>query len=468
MLVKQEQLNACEVELEIQVDAEKVQSAVDDIYSELGKRVNIPGFRKGKAPRAILEQFLDRDEVKERAANRLIRGAYPEALDESKLEPYAPADVELVRMEVGEPMVFKAKVPLPPKVELGEYVGLEIERRVPEVKDEHVDAEINRMLERRAEYPLVTDRPVQEGDVLAVEITDETNPAQGPRRQVAEVGTNLADFDNGVVGMRTGEEKVIDITYPDDHGDEELRGKTVPLRVKILEINEKRLPELTDEWVKATFEPEPEEPQESTEADAPGETELEDEKLDTVEKLRARVRASMEKAALDVADEAVRESVVQKVVEGAEVCFPDVMLEEAVDSRVENLSENLKKRRVTLDNYLNYIGETMGDLRRRYAEESREALKTILVLREILHRENIEVKEEDINAEIEEMAAEQGVPVATMNAYLDRTDGRERLYNRVARKKVVDFLVHASNITNVSGEEAAAESKGRKAKKSKT
>lgn len=462
MLVKQEQLNACEVELEIQVEAEKVRSAVDDMYSELGKRVNIPGFRKGKAPRAILEQFLDSEEVKERAASRLIRGAYPEALDESKLEPYAPADVELVKMEVGEPMVFKAKVPLPPKVELGDYVGLEIERRVPEVTDEHIDAEITRMLDRQAEYPQITDRAVQEGDVLAVEIKDETKPDEEPRRQVAEVGKNLADFDKGVIGMQTDEEKVIDITYPDDFGDEELRGKTVPLRVKIIEINEKHVPELTDEWVKKTFAPEPEEPQESTEA------EPEAEKVDTVEKLRARIRASMEKAAVDVADEAVRGSVVQKVVERAEVCFPDVMVEESVDHRMEDLSESLKKRRVTLDSYLDYIGETMDGLRGRYAEESRETLKTILVLREVVNRENIEVKEEDLKAEIEAMAAEQGVPVATINAYLDRTDGRESLRNRVARKKVVDFLVHASNITNVSGQEAAGESKGRKVKRSRT
>lgn len=457
MLVKQEQLSPCEVELEIQVDADKVKSALDETYAELGKRVNIPGFRKGKAPRPVLEQFLDREEIKDRAADKLIRGAYPEALEESKIEPFAPADVELVKMEIGEPMVFKAKVPLAPKVELGDYVGLDIERKVPEVKDEDVDNEIQRMLDRQAQYDQITDRAVQEGDVILIEMSDSTKPEQEPQRQVAEVGKNLPDFDRGVVGMQIDEEKTIEITYAEDHEDEDLRGKTIPFLVKLTEINEKKVPELTDEWVKATFVREPEEG-----------AEPDPDPVDTVDKLKAKIREAMEKAAQDVANQSIRNQVVDKVVDNAEVCFPQVMVEEAVDDRLEGLLEDLKRRKVTLDDYLEYRKESIDDLRKRYAEESGEILKTSLVFREIMEKESIKVEDEDVNAEVESMAQEQGVPVATMNAYLDKTEGRSTLRNRAARKKVVEFLVHASNIKNVGGEEAAGESKIRKTRKPKS
>lgn len=444
MLVKQEPLNPCEIELEIEVEAEKVASAVDDAYVELGKKVNIPGFRKGKAPRVVLEQFLDKDRVHERAANKLMYGAYLEALEESELKPFAGADFELVKMEVGEPMVFKAKVPLAPKVELGEYVGLEIERPVPTVTDADVDEEIKRLLEHRATYTQVTDRPVREGDVVLVETKDESKPDQHPSREVAEIGKCLpAGFDQGVIGMQTGEEKVIEITYPEDYENEELRGKTVPLRVKIIEINEKHIPELTDEWVKETFAPRQEESNESV---------SDSDTIDTVEKLRSKVRAAMEAYFRNEADKSVREQIIRKVVDAAEVCFPSLMVEELVDYQLESLLEELEQRKVTLDEYLRYKKETLEELRERYAEEAREAIKIMLVLEEIARKENISVEDKDVDDYVRAMAEEREVPVATMNAYLEKTVGRDDLKHRITRKKVVDFLVHASNIKNVGGQ----------------
>lgn len=440
MLVKQEQVNACEVQLEIEIAADKVASTLDNTYTELGKVTNVPGFRKGKAPRAVLEQYLDSDKVKDRVANTLIKDAYSEALDETKLEPYAPADVELVKMEFGEPMVFKAKVPLPPKVELGDYVGLEVERKVPPVEDEQVDAEIARMLERHAQHTVISDRAVQEDDVVLVETRDDTKPDEEPRRNVVTVGKNLADFDKGVLGMQTDEEKVIEITYAEDDQDEELRGKTLPIRTKIIEINEKHLPELGDEWVKSTFTREPEEGSEP-DPDA----------VDTVDKLRAKVREALESAARDVAEDEVRNKIINQVVSNASINFPEVMVDEAVDERLESLLEGLKKRKATLEDYLEYTGESLDDLRKHYAEESRQVLATTLVFREIMEKEDIKVEDEDVSVAVAAMAEEQGVPVATMNAYLDKTDGRPGVRNRVLRKKIVDFLVHASNIRNVGG-----------------
>lgn len=450
MLVKQEQLNPCEVELEVEVAAEQVKSAIDSTYKELGKTANVPGFRKGKAPRIVLEQFLDTEAVKERAANKLIKGAYTEALEESKLDPFAPADVELVKFESGEPMVFKARVPLPPKVELGDYVGLEIERNVPPVTDEHVDAEINRILERAAEVQKIEDRPAQMGDVVLVEMKDETKPDEQPSRQVAELGKNLPDFDNGVVGMAIEDEKVIDVNYPEDHNDEELRGKTIPLRVKLIEINVRNLPELNDEWVKKMFAPEKPETEQQEDAPAAEKADPPADVVDTVDKLKGKIREAMEHAARDTADAQVKEDLVRKVVENAQVHFPDVMVDEAVGERMETLLDELKTRKATLDDYLQYVGKSLDELKKEFEDESKQALNVTLVLREIMDKEKVEVSDEDVSAEIESMAADRGVPQETMRAYVDRTDSTPSIRNRVLRKKIVDFLVHASNIKNVA------------------
>ncbi len=438
MLVKQEQTSPCEVELKVEVDAEKVGSAVDATYAEFGKRVNIPGFRKGKAPRPILERYIDEEKVKDHVADKLLEPAFKEALEESRLEPYAPADVHLEKFDFGEPLLFTAKVPLRPVVELGEYIGLEIERTLREVKDEDVDAEIQQMLDRHAQRSVVTGRPVQAGDILRVEISDDDKPGEAPTRNVAEVGDNLPDFDAGLIGMNADEEKVIQVTYPEDFQAEDLRGKTVPLRTKLIEIQEKKVPELTDEWVKDTFSHEPEEGQEPDEG-----------VVDTVDKLRAAIRKEMERAASDVADAEVRNKLIDKVVDSSTVSFPQFMLKDTVKDQVQEMTRDLKKRKLTLDDYMKHRKITAEELQSELEESASETLNSLLVLREIAEKENIGVNDEDVDAEVAYRARKLNMPVESVEAVLDRTDGRRDIRNRILHKKLVDFLVHASNIKNV-------------------
>ncbi len=439
MLVKQDQISPCEVEFEIEIEADKVASAFDDIYAELGKTVNIPGFRKGKAPRHVLQSFLDEERVKRSVADKLIARAYDEALDETKVEPFRAADVEMVKFESGSPMVFKLKVPLAPKVELGEYIGLDIERKVPPVTDDDVKAELDQLIDDRTPYEPVTDREVRDGDVARVELKREDQPDKEPTTEPVRVGENLPDFDKGLIGMKIGEQKPIDVTYPEDYGDEELRGKSVTILATLHEIHTRQLPELTDDWVKQTFAPDPKEGEER-----------DPDPVETVEKLQSVVRGALERGAQAYADEAVRAQVVDKVISGSTICFPDVMVEEAVDSRLAELQESLKERKVTLDDYLRHTDQTLDQVRDRFAEEFRKLLIATLVFREIMDRENITVEEDDIKAEIREMARERRVPVESMTAYVESTDDRQDLVkSRVRRKKVVDFLVHASNIKNV-------------------
>jgi trigger factor len=439
MLVKQDQISPCEVELEIEVDAEKVSSAYDDVYKELGKSVTVPGFRKGKAPRVVLESFLDKDVVRQRVADKLVFEAYEDALNETKLDPFRPADVELLHLEPNEPMRFKVKVPLAPVVELGEYVGLEVERKVRSVTDEDVQAEIDRLIDETTPYEPVTDRGVQEGDIVDVELRREDEPEGRPQRVQARIGDNLPDFDKGILGMSVGEERSIQVTYPEDYPDEDLRGQTITLVTKLHGIRSRTLPELTDEWVKQIF----------NQGESEGE-QSESDRIDSVDKLKSRIRSELEKIAHAEADEAVRAEIANKVIAGSKVSFPEAIVEEAVDSQLQELTETLRRRDLTLADYLRHTDQTIEQLRERIAEDVRRQLTATLVFREIIQRENITVSDEDVDAEIKEMARERRVPVESMRAYVESTQSKDVVESRVRRRKVLDFLVHASNIKNVS------------------
>jgi len=438
MQVTQEQTSPCEVDLRIEIDAEKVGAAVEETYKELSKRTKIPGFRPGKAPRAVVERFVGEERVKEHVADLLIQPAYSEALKEKEIDPWAPADVELVEFELDKALVFKAKVPLAPKVELGDYVGLEIERKLEKITDEAVDEEIKGFLERSAKFDQITDRPIREGDTAVMDMTDPEKPDEKPNRQVTVVGDNLPDFDKGLVGMSIDEEKTIEVTYPEDHPAEELRGTTRTFGVKLVEIHERKVPELTDEWVKENFSsetPEGEEP--------PAEV------VDTVDKLKAKVREAMEKSAANAADAEVREKIVEKLIENSKIDFPEVMVTERVNERLNQTLEELKKRQLTLDDYLKHLGKNLEELRGEFAEDAREALRANLVIYEVVEKEAIKVEDSDVDEEVKSMADARNVPVESVKAYLDSTDGLTNIRYRLLRKKVLDFLVAASNIKNV-------------------
>jgi len=448
MLLKQEQISPCELELELKAEPEVVDKAVDQAYKHLGKSVSIPGFRKGKAPRAILERFLDKDHVSEHVVDEVMQDLYKASLDEAGIEPFAPATVKSVEFDLdkrGEPMTATLSVPLAPKVELGEYVGLTVERTVHTVSDEDVSSEIGRMMERHSTAEPVFDRPVGDGDQVLIEMKDSSSEDE-PREMTVEVGDNLPGFDDGIRGMSIGDEKVIEVTYPDDAENEEIRGQKKSFWVRVIEIRNKVVPELTDEWVKATLAG-PEHPEHEEDSDH---EHHDHERIDTAEKVRAKFRENMEKAAQDVADLEVRHKLAEQIVGSATVDFPEVMLEEAITSRVRELVEELKQRKVSLEDYLAYKKMSYEELRESYREEEERGLRSSLVFREIISKEDMKVEDGDVDAQIAEMAEERRVPTATMRAYVEKTDGVQDIRNRALRKKLLDFLVAASNIKHVT------------------
>jgi len=424
-VIQKERTKPCEVSLEIEVEPELVSKAVDEAYREAGKTAEVPGFRKGKAPRAVLERYVPEERVLARAVDKLVQPAYERALEETGIKPFGDAEYEVVHLRDAEPFVFRAKVPLEPTVKLGNYVGIEVERLARQVSDEDVEHEIDVLRERSAQVENV--RPVQKGDLVIVRLTE---PDGETRETIIEAGKNLESFDAGLIGMNAGETKTIELVYPKDYEDAELAGTTGRVTVTVSDIKERRVPELTDEFVRQM-------------------TEEFDEKIETVEELRRRIRSIMERSAAELADREVKSKIVEKVVENSEICFPDSMLDREVARRLQNLLGELESRKLTLEDYLKATERTFEELRSQIERSAERDLRINLALFEVIKQEKIEVSDEEVEAEVARIAQKSGRPVESLNAYLDKTGGRQDIRSRLLRRKVLDFLVHASNIKHV-------------------
>ncbi|MEN6520784.1 MAG: trigger factor [Armatimonadota bacterium] len=426
-ITQQEQVSPCEISLEIEVDSDAVKKAFDKAYKEAGKHTQVPGFRKGKAPRAILEKFVSEEHIKEHAAEELVYPAYDEALKEASIEPFAAAEYEVIHLEDAEPFKFKAKIPLPPAVELGNYKGMEVERFSRQVSDEDVDQQIETLRQNSAKVENVEGRPVQMGDLAIITLTELDGDS---RETVVEAGKNLPSFDEGLIGMNKGETKSIELVYPDDYEEKELAGTKSISIVVINDIKERHIPELTDDFVKEVTQGSPEE-------------------IETVQALKDRVKSKLEEAASELADKEAHGKIVDMVLEVSKIDFPEVILYHEVSLRLKNLVGDLKSHDLTLDDYLDATDRTFDELQSQMEKSAAKDIRVSLVLSEIAEKEKIEATDEDVEEEITKMAEESGYPKESVAAYVDRTESKDSLKNRIIRRKVLDFLVDASNIKSV-------------------
>lgn len=441
MQVTQEQTHPCQVDLRIEIEADRVNAAIDQAYKEFAKTTKVPGFRPGKAPRMVLEKFVGDEAAKERALEHLIQPAYSEALKQTEVDPWASAEIDLVEYEIGQPLIFTAKVPLAPKVELGEYKGLEVERELSEVTEEMVDAPIERIRLKHTRFDQITDRPAKEHDLVLVETVDEADPESKPARDVVTIGEGLPELNEGLAGMNIDEQKAISLTYPEDmEGD--LAGQTKSLRVKVLEIHEPKTPELTDEWVKSIYDL-PAGEEESEPAAQP------DDVIDSVEKLRAEMRRLMQKSVVDKAEEMVRVQILGKVVENAKIDYPAVMIEDMVESKFEELRHNLGDKNLTIDDYMKYKDQSAEQIREQFAVDSERELKANLTLYEIIDKEGLNVEDGDVEAIVAKMTEGRNLPDETIQAYIDSVKQSKEMQTQLLQKKVLDFLVSVSNIKDV-------------------
>ncbi len=435
MKVTKEQSGACEVTLNITVEAEKVDKAILDAYKKIGKNVTLPGFRKGKAPLAILKANLNEEAVMDEAADALMQPAYKEALEETGVEPFAIANVDIKTFEKGKDMEFTAKVPQPPVITLGDYTGIEIDKEPTDVSDEAVEEEVTNFLRRNAKYPEV-DREVADDDLVVYELREKDNPDAAVIKNYTRIGHNeLTDLDDGLRGMKAGEEKEITINYPEKYYDKDLAGTSKVYNATAAEIRVEDLPELTDEWIKENF--------------PVREGMKEEDIIDTVDKFRATVRKSMEDYAKQQSDTGAENALVEKIVENANVEFHSCMVEEQVKASFENLARDLKKNNVTIDQYLKHNNMTFAELEEAYKEDAEKLLKVSLVLREIAAKENLAPTDDDVKEEAEKIAAARKVPVETAVAYVEKSGMLDDVRNRILHRKLMEFLMGSAKINQL-------------------
>ena len=451
MLVVQEPLSPCEVSLEIEVETDRVAKAVDQVYREYSEHITVPGFRKGKAPISFVKQRVPQAQLRERAAEILVEPAYLEAIKQESISPFAPPKLELLNLETQAPQAFKFKavVPLAPKVEVGQYQGVEIDKLKTEITDEAVEKRLDMILERAAEFPIVTDRPSQVGDVIAAEIaiSPEEGEPSAPRNTVIRLGDpeNIPGLTDELVGLKAGDHKHFNLTYPSDYPNAEIAGKAADFHIEVFEVHDRILPELNDEFAKKFG------------------------KVETVDEFRQSIRTDLEKSSENSAEEAANTQLIDKIVAMSAFDYPTVLLDQEVNEEVQAILADLKRRQVEVEDYLKQLGQTAEQLTQSISARADQRIRRGLVLGQIANKEGLLLTDKDIDKEIAERAQEQGTSPESMRAYIDANKQLDTIRNVAQTKKVLTFLTGSAIInlkspTELQPSEASAPAAKKSAK----
>ncbi|QZY54027.1 trigger factor [Crassaminicella profunda] len=415
-----------EVTLKIEVPAADFEQAIQKAYNKMKKRFNIPGFRKGKAPRKIIELNYGVEVFYEEAINEVFPKVYEATIDEQKLEPVDRPSLDVEDIVKGQDVVFDVTVTVKPEVTLGDYKGIEVEKKEYNVTDEDVEKEIEGLRERNSRL-IAVERPVQDKDTVIIDyagfVGDEQFEGGTAEKQTLVIGSGqfIPGFEEQLIGKAAGEETEVKVTFPAEYQAEDLAGKDAVFKVTVHEVKEKELPELDDEFAKDVSE------------------------HDTLEALKLDIKEKQEKAAKMREEEEVKDAVVKKVAENVQIEIPEVMVEHKIDDMLNEFGYQLQYQGLNLDTYLQYTGTKMEDMREQMKEEAYNRVKTQLTLEAIGKAENIEVAAEVVDEEIEKYATQYKMELDKFKKTLRPTD-MESIEDSLRVRKTVDFLVENAKI----------------------
>jgi len=413
--------------LEIEVPAEEVDKAFQVTYRNIAKKVNIPGFRKGKAPKKILDVHIGKEAIKEEAFETLLPKAYYKALEEQNIEPVDRPEVELVKLEEGENCIFKATVQGLPEVTLGQYKDLGIKKELDVIGDEAVENELKTLQEKHATLATTDREDVQEGDTVSLDfegrLAGELIEGGSATGYSLEIGskTFIPGFEEQLVGIKLGEEKEIEVTFPADYHKEDLAGKDVIFKVKVTEIKVKEKAELNDDFAKEVSE------------------------FTNLDELKKDIREKLEKHAEYNAEREFIEQLIGKVVENAQVEIPQVMIENEAKSIREEFQNRLQQQGFSYDQYKALAGVDEEKIEAQFKTDAEKRVRTNLILEEVAKAEGFLVGEEEVDEEINQIAQMVGRPVAELKKYFAFQGDVAGLKREILRKKAIDFLkeIHA-------------------------
>jgi trigger factor len=434
--VTSEPLEENQLLLNVEVEPELVESSLDRAYRRLASKANIPGFRRGKVPRFMLERFIGREAVLEEALQDLLPDLYNRAIQEQGIEAIAQPRLEVVQET---PLVFKAVVPLRPKVELSDYHQIRVEPQPAEVSAEAVESFLEQLRWDVAPWE-PTEGPVKMGDLLTLDLLGKEDgrtvvEQKGGRYLVAATADDpapgLADH---LVGLKKGESKTFQVAYPPDYTDESWAGRELDFEARVLEVKEKRLSPLDDELAKSIGEG-----------------------FESLEALRQHVRDRLEEQAQREARNNLEEQVVQAVVAGAQVDFPPIMVEQELGNMLEDLKARIRAQGITFEQYLRFINKTQDELVEEWLPTARERIKRRLVLDQVAQAEAITVEPAEVEGEIERAVAEAGPRGEELRAVLNSDRGRSSLERVLRTRKAVQRLVEIATAAEPAAEATATE-----------
>lgn len=422
MSLQVEKLEGNMAKLTIEVPSEDFEAAVEKAYQKNKKKINIPGFRKGKVPRKMIEKMYGQDIFYDEAANYAIPPAYSAAVDECEEDIVSQPKIDVVQAEAGKPFIFTAEVALKPDVILGKYKGVEVDEIDTEVTEDEVDEAIERERENNARMIVVEDRAVRDGDMLVLDFEGfvDGEAFEGGKGEdfPLTIGSNafIPGFEELLIGARLDEETEINVTFPDDYHAEDLAGKPAVFKCMVKEIKEKELPELDDEFASEVSE------------------------FETLEEYRADMRRVLEEKKAEDARYEKEEIIVDAIIEDSQMDIPEPMIETQQRQIVDEFAQRMRMQGISLDQYFQITGLTSEAFLEQAKPEAEKRIKSRLVLEAVANAENLEASEEDYDEELKKIAETYRMKIEQVTEMIGKQE-RKTINEDIRIRKAADFVV---------------------------
>ncbi len=425
MSVQVEKLEHSMAKLTIELPAEELEKAMQKAYLKQRSRIAIPGFRKGKVPRPVIEKMYGPEVFYEEAAENIINESYPDAVTESGEDIVSRPEISVVQLEKNKPFIYTAEVALKPPVELGKYKGIKVEPVDTVVTDDEVDEEIKKELNKNSRRVDVTDRAAKNGDIVLIDysgsVDGEKFDGGTAEDHRLELGSHsfIDTFEDQIEGHNIGDEFDVNVTFPEDYHEKSLEGKQAVFAVKLKGITEKQVPELDDDFVSDVSE------------------------FDTVEDYKADIKQSLEDKKKAAARRKKEDEAVKALVEDSRMEIPQPMIDTEADQLIQGYDSRMRSQGLDLKQYLQYTGMTAEKLKDDMKEQAKLNIESRLVLEAVADAEKIEVSDEEIEKEIQEMADNYGMPLDSMKSLITDNE-RKSISTDLKIKKAVDLIIDSS------------------------
>ncbi len=422
MSLQVEKLEKNMAKLTIEVSADDLEKALQNAYTKQRKKINLPGFRKGKVPRQMIEKMYGPEIFYDDAANELIPKAYSDAYDESGLEIVSQPEIDVVQIEKGKPFIFTAEVAVKPAVTLGQYKGLEVDKISSRVTQKEIDARVQEEAEKNARTVTVEDRPVQDKDEVILDfegfVDGETFEGGKGENYPLTIGSGsfIPGFEEQLIGAEAEKEVEVKVTFPEDYHAENLKGRDAVFKCTIHEIKAKELPEIDDEFAAEVSE------------------------FDTLEEYKADVKAKIKEQKQAEGKEKQEDQAVEQAVANASMEIPDAMVETQVRQMADDFAQRIQAQGMSMEQYFQFTGMTAEKMREELRPQALKRIETRLVLEAVVEAESIEVSDEKLDEEIQKMAERYRMEADKLKEYMGENE-KKQMKNDIAVQEAITFIV---------------------------